>query len=162
MDKHSFSVADPGSKTLSGHKRPCSIQPPSSEAGEAESVYRVFHLALSGLPSLSPPKENKETTRWPKISLFSPCQGLLRQDYQEPWVAHSQLYIIYFFDYWFNQTASDWQAIKHSSILLKGTSAQSWKKMTHFFHVSGITLSSRCTWSSELNNRMLTDSMHKK
>lgn len=33
---------------------------------------------------------------------------------------------------------SDRQAIKHSSILLKGTSAQSWKKMTHFFHASGI------------------------
>ncbi|XP_046762495.1 uncharacterized protein CFAP97D2 isoform X1 [Gallus gallus] len=50
---------------------------PHLKLGKLKVLYRVFHFALSGLPSLSPLKENKETTRWPKISLFSPYQGLL-------------------------------------------------------------------------------------
>lgn len=70
---------------------------PHLKLGKLKVLYRVFHFALSGLPSLSPLKENKETTRWPKISLFSPYQGLLWQGYQEPWVASSQLYIILLF-----------------------------------------------------------------
>lgn len=61
MDKHFISVADPGSKTISGHKFPCNIQPPSSEVREAEGIVLAISQSTGKLTFTSPLKENKET-----------------------------------------------------------------------------------------------------
>lgn len=71
MDKYFISVADPSSKTISGHKCPCNIQSPSSEIREAEGTVLAISLNTSMLTFTSPLKENKDTTRWSQFQGLS-------------------------------------------------------------------------------------------
>lgn len=86
MDKHFISVADPSSKTISGHKSPCNIQPPSSEVREAEGIVLAISVSTSMLTFTSPLKENKETIQMVTISgpfLFLSAV-IVVTDYQDP------------------------------------------------------------------------------
>jgi len=58
MDKHFISVTDPGSKTISGHKCPCNIWPPSPEVREAEGIVLVLSLSANTLTFTSPLKRD--------------------------------------------------------------------------------------------------------